>query len=113
MRGVLRCSVCHPSPQSEIYTPGMGKPFLPELAALAEKQKVMPIADTPEIYRRIYRGSMPAIVSGKYEDSSVFYASYLSTYLERDVKELSAAIDSLKFLDFITAVASDAVKLSM
>jgi predicted AAA+ superfamily ATPase len=92
--------------QSEIYTPGMGKPFLPELAALAEKQKVTKTADTPEIYRRIYRGAMPAIVSGKYEDSSVFYASYLSTYLERDVKELSATIDSLKFFDFITAVAS-------
>ncbi len=32
--------------------------------------------------------------------------SYLTTYIERDVKELSDAIDSLKFLRFITAVAA-------
>ena len=31
---------------------------------------------------------------------------YLTTYIERDVKELSDAIDSLKFLRFITAVAA-------
>lgn len=92
--------------QSEIYSPGAGRPFFPDIAALTEKQKATPAADTPEIYRRIHHGSMPAIVSGKYEDSNVFYASYLSTYLQRDVKELSAAIDSLKFLDFITAAAS-------
>ena len=30
----------------------------------------------------------------------------MSTYIERDVKELSDAIDSLKFLRFITAVAA-------
>lgn len=49
---------------------------------------------------------MPAIVSGKYSDSNIFYMSYLSTYLERDVRELSEGMDSLKFLKFITAVAA-------
>lgn len=92
--------------QSEIYAPGEGRPFVPELAVLADKEKVTPPADTPEIYRRIFRGSMPAIVSGKYEDSSLFYSSYLSTYLERDARELSETMDSLKFLGFVTAVAS-------
>ena len=49
---------------------------------------------------------MPAIVSGANSNSQIFYSSYLSTYIERDVKELSDAIDSLKFLRFITAVAA-------
>ncbi len=49
---------------------------------------------------------MPAIVSGVNSNSQIFYSSYLSTYIERDVKELSDAIDSLKFLRFITAVAA-------
>ena len=49
---------------------------------------------------------MPAIVSGVNSSSQIFYSSYLSTYLERDVRELSDAIDSLKFLHFITAVAA-------
>lgn len=49
---------------------------------------------------------MPAIVSGQNSNSQIFYSSYLNTYIERDVKELSNAIDSLKFYRFITAAAA-------
>ena len=49
---------------------------------------------------------MPAIVSGDITSTGIFYNSYLSTYIERDVKSLSDAIDSLKFLRFITALAA-------
>ena len=58
-------------------------------------------ADTKGIFERIYRGSMPAIASEKNTNSQIFYSSYLSTYIERDVKELSDAIDALKFLRFM------------
>lgn len=92
--------------QSEIFSPGRNVPFIPDINMLLEKQKHTLPADTPEIFRRLFRGSMPAIVSGKYEDTGVFYSSYLSTYIQRDIKELSTTIDSLKFMGFITAVAS-------
>ena len=49
---------------------------------------------------------MPAIVSDEVSNNSIFYGSYLSTYIERDVRNLSDAIDSLKFLRFLTAVAA-------
>lgn len=49
---------------------------------------------------------MPAIVSGQNTNSQIFYNSYISTYIERDVKELSSTIDSLKFLRFMTAAAA-------
>lgn len=39
---------------------------------------------------------MPALVSGAYSSSPVFYNSYLTNYIERDVKFLSEAIDALK-----------------
>lgn len=77
-----------------------------ELQSLMEREKVRTPADTREIFERIYRGSMPGIVSGQNSNNQIFYSSYLSTYIERDVKELSNAIDSLKFLRFITAVAA-------
>lgn len=81
-------------------------PFDVELQSLMAREKVRIPADTREIYERIYRGSMPAIASGQNSNNQIFYSSYLSTYIERDVKELSDAIDSLKFLRFITAVAA-------
>lgn len=81
-------------------------PFTVELEALQERETSRIPADTQAIYERIYRGSMPAIVSGQNTNSQIFYSSYLSTYIERDVKELSDAIDSLKFFRFMTAAAA-------
>jgi hypothetical protein len=74
--------------------------------ALSERSSERKSADTRDIFDRIFRGSMPAIVSGKNSNSQIFYSSYLTTYIEREVRELSDAIDSLKFLHFITAVAA-------
>ena len=82
------------------------EPFTIDLESLENRGKARKPADTRGIYDRIFRGSMPAIVSGQNSNNQIFYSSYLATYIERDVKELSDAIDSLKFLQFITAVAA-------
>lgn len=81
-------------------------PFQIELSELMARAETRKAADTEEIFERIYRGSMPAIASGKNSNSQIFYSSYLSTYIQRDVKELSDAVDALKFLRFMTAVAA-------
>lgn len=91
--------------QAEIYGAAT-EPFTVDLEALAVRSEAGKEADTEEIFARIYRGSMPAIVSGAKSNSQIFYGSYLSTYMERDVRELSEAIDSLKFHRFMTAVAA-------
>ncbi len=91
--------------QAEIYG-GTMSPFTLDMDALSERAVGREDADTLTIFERIYKGSMPAIVSGANSNSQIFYSSYLSTYIERDVRELSDAIDSLKFLRFITAVAA-------
>lgn len=85
---------------------GTMKPFTVDMESLTERKEGRKEADVKTIFERIYRGSMPAIVSGLNSNIQIFYSSYLSTYIERDVKELSDAIDSLKFLRFITAVAA-------
>ncbi len=91
--------------QAEISGDDM-KPFEVDMQVLSDRKDERKEADTREIFERIYKGSMPAIVSGVNSNSQIFYSSYLTTYIERDVKELSDAIDSLKFLRFITAVAA-------
>lgn len=91
--------------QAEISN-GTMEPFLVDMDVLLRRSNNREEADTRDIFERIYRGSMPAIVSGTNSNIQIFYSSYLSTYLERDVRELSDAIDSLKFLRFITAVAA-------
>ena len=91
--------------QTEIYG-GEDHPFQIEIEHLTKRKEGRTRADLQEIFRRIFQGSMPAIVSKEVNNNSIFYASYLSTYIERDVRNLSDAIDSLKFLRFLTAVAA-------
>jgi len=81
-------------------------PFEIDIETLNKRKSQRKPADVKEIFERIYRGSMPALINGSVTNSQIFYSSYLSTYIERDIKELSDAIDSLKFLRFITAVAA-------
>lgn len=85
---------------------GEMQPFTLDIEELSARRKERTAADTGVIFDRIFRGSMPAIVSEKNSNSQIFYSSYLTTYIERDVREVSDAIDSLKFLHFITAVAA-------
>lgn len=91
--------------QAEICGAQM-EPFRVDLESLQKRAGQRKAADVGEIYERIYRGSMPAVVSGAVSSGNIFYSSYISTYIERDVKELSESIDSLRFLRFVTAVAA-------
>ena len=91
--------------QQEICGCDMGA-FSVDFSDLVKRQEGMKVVTTPKIFERIFAGGMPALVSHKYTDRSFFYSSYISTYLQRDVKDLSGTIDSLKFLNFITAVAA-------
>ncbi len=89
--------------QAEISDRDM-TPFVVDLQKLSKRERIT--TDAHGIFTRIFKGSMPAIVSGANTNSQIFYSSYLSTYIERDVKELAESIDSLKFLRFMTAVAA-------
>jgi len=103
-----RVALLHLSPlsQQEIYQSYPATPFTVDLETLSKKQKSIAPITTVEMFERIFAGGMPALISGKYSDRAHFYSDYISTYLERDVKEISGTIDSLKFIRFITAAAA-------
>ena len=92
--------------QNEIYNHCVNEPFKPDLERLKQKQSKADSADLMQMFERIWRGSMPAIASGTYSNRDIFYSSYISTYINRDVRDLLPAVDSLNFLQFITAVAA-------
>lgn len=103
-----RVALLHLSPlsQSEILGYADHAPFQVEFDLLAARQETRNVCDTPALFQRIYRGGMPALVTGKYDSASIFYSSYIDTYMERDVRRLSSGIDSLKFLRFLRAAAA-------
>ena len=91
--------------QHEIYGSGNNVPFSVDLDALKQRKTTGQQALLPEMYERIWKGSMPGLVSGKFTDRDVFYNNYLQTYIERVVSELIAHVDKLQFQDFIRAAA--------
>ena len=103
-----RVAMLHLSPlsQSEIMKRPPEPPFSLELPLLSERQNGRQMLNTPEVFQRIHQGGMPALVTGTYSNASIFYSSYIDTYMERDVRRLSNDIDSLKFLRFLRSVAA-------
>lgn len=102
-----RVALLHMSPLSQREIIGADcVPFTTDTETLIEEcRKISPV-DTPALFERIWRGSMPGIVSGLYPDRNMYYSSYLSTYVERDVRDISGTVNALKFNRFITAVAA-------
>lgn len=103
-----RVALLHLSPlsQSEIMKRPPEPPFSLELPLLSERQNGRQMLNTPEVFQRIHQGGMPALVTGTYSNASIFYSSYIDTYMERDMRRLSNDIDSLKFLRFLRSVAA-------
>ena len=103
-----RVALLHLSPlsQSEIMKRPPEPPFSLELPLVSERQNGRQMLNTPEVFQRIHQGGMPALVTGTYSNASIFYSSYIDTYMERDVRRLSNDIDSLKFLRFLRSVAA-------
>ncbi len=117
MRGVQeslagRVALLHMSPLSQREILGAEcVPFTTNFDVLAEQSKTMKPVTTPELFVRLWSGCMPGLVSGDFAGRDIFYSSYLSTYVERDVRDLSGTVDALKFIRFITAVAARASQL--
>ena len=117
MRGVKeslagRVALLHMSPLSQREIVGAPcVPFTTDMdRLLAEGDRMQPVA-APELYARMWQGSMPGLIGGQMPDRNIFYSSYISTYVERDVRELSGSVDALKFNRFIIAAAARCAQL--
>ena len=102
-----RVAILHMSglSQHEIYGSGEALPLTIDLRALKALKAAGQATDLKGMYERIWRGSLPGYVSGKFKDRNVFYSSYIQTYINRDVSELLEPVDKLLFQDFIRAAA--------
>lgn len=108
-----RLALFHLSPlsQQEIYPCSRPAVFSPDYKTLLSRQKKTSPLPASVIFERIFRGSMPALVSGRFSNREKYYSGYIQTYLERDIRDLSPGIDFLKFTDFIRAVAARTAQL--
>lgn len=81
-------------------------PFTVDFDRLRKESKHIAPVNTKQIFERIWNGGMPSLASGQNTNRDIFYSSYISTYLQRDVRELFGSVDMLKFNRFLTAAAA-------
>ncbi len=84
----------------------MDRPFLPVQDKGKERMDAEEIIPLKELYRLIWRGSFPAIALHDDMDRDLFYSSYVQTYLQRDVRDLSRVGDEMAFLRFLRAASA-------
>lgn len=83
----------------------LNEPFLPTDKILKKRRDSVTSFSLDEIYNIIWRGSYPAMWN-RGTDRDLFYASYVQTYLQRDVRDLANVGDELSFLKFLRAAAA-------
>lgn len=82
------------------------QPFSLDLTYWIEREKLIAPKSILSIFNEIQQGSMPALVDGRFSNSGIYCASYIQTYIERDVQRLLGDVDALQFADFMRAVAA-------
>ena len=87
----------------EIKGDSFNRPFVPTMDYVQERSKSVKSFDN--IWEIIHRGGYPELQNPEV-DWSVFYSSYIKTYLERDVRSLSAVQNLDDFRKFMIAVAA-------
>lgn len=87
------------------------EPFLPEVEVFFNRINRAKKQSLKEIYRLIWQGSMPAMYNGGEQDWQSYYASYVQTFLQRDVMKLLQINDEMVFFSFLCAAAGQTGKM--
>ena len=77
--------------------------FSPNVDEL-KKREVATMLDTKRIFERIYSGGMPSVVTEKV-DRNDYFSSYVTTYIERDVRQLLNVGRTIEFYNFLQYIA--------
>lgn len=63
--------------------------------------------DETKAFELIVRGFFPILLTDNEMKTQTFYSSYITTYLEKDLKELITINDEIKFINFLKLLASN------
>jgi predicted AAA+ superfamily ATPase len=73
--------------------------FTVDLQEMIRRARLVSSMNIGQVFERIFKGSIPHMYEAENVNRSVYYESYLETYLGRDIKDLSQVADELSFLN--------------
>ena len=80
------------------------EPFRPDVDGIRGRSKID--RTTSEVFKLIFRGGMPKIVSDGV-DRDLYFLSYMDTYIERDISRIENIGKLDEFRDFVTYMAAN------
>jgi predicted AAA+ superfamily ATPase len=85
-------------------------PFTTDPGAIMKRMETAPEMGLGEVFERIFYGSMPELVTDRDIGRDLYYSSYVSTYIERDIRDLTQVADETTFLKFMTILAANTAR---
>lgn len=81
------------------------EPYTTEAKRLLNRLNHAKQMNLKEVYSLIHKGAMPALHASE-QSVERFYASYVDTYVHRDIKDLTQVADEMQFQRFLAACAA-------
>ena len=98
----------YPLSMSEINDVTFDAPLNFSLDSLVKREKQAKPFDLNSVFSQIWKGGMPQVQNADEKQRSLYYASYIDTYLMRDVATAGGITDEVRFKKFLTACAANA-----
>lgn len=90
----------------EINNETWNRPFLPTTEYLKARSQSKTILPIPRLWEIIHCGCLPELVANPHFPWQPFYADYVKTYIERDVRQLTQVADEGNFYTFMSVCAA-------
>ena len=86
-------------------------PFIPTEEYFSARKQDLANVTYNEVWNAVQRGLMPELFTNPNYSWQLYYSSYVRTYIERDVRELTEIGDTVKFTNFMIAAAASTGQL--
>jgi len=87
------------------------RPAAPFVPGELPRDDARPPLGITALYELIITGAFPALLAAPNMDKGLFHASYLKTYVERDVRDLARVGDEHSFIKFLRVAAARTAQL--
>ena len=107
LAGRIGIMTLYPLSLSEINQTKFSVPLHFDLDTLIKRANEAKPFDLNSIFKQIWQGGMPGVQSANMEQRSVYFSSYIDTYLMRDIMSIGSIVDEIKFRKFLSVCAAN------
>lgn len=107
LAGRIGIMTLYPLSLSEINGVNFDSPLNFSLDGILERERKAKPFDMISVFTEIWKGGMPQIQQADEQQRSLYFSSYVDTYLMRDVMAAGGVTDEIRFKRFLTACAAN------